>query len=123
MSISSSVSFPVIVSVAVVASCFILLCIYLRLKNKKGGENSVNTNSQIYVGNLSYRVSESHLREYFSSFGEIESLNVIKNHNTGRSRGFGFITFSSSDHAESALEYNGNEFEGRSLVVRIAKPK
>lgn len=90
------------------------------------GRASTKTSSgaqQVYVGNLSYRVKEYHLREFFSQFGEIKQLRIIKNHNTGRSKGFGFVTFSTSEAADKSLKSHGKDFEGRALVVRFAKPK
>ena len=77
--------------------------------------------SKIYVGNLSYNTTEDQLRDYFSQFGNIEDLKLIIDFQTGRSKGFGFITFSSSEEGKNALEANGAELDGRKLNVNTAK--
>jgi RNA recognition motif-containing protein len=105
---------------------FVVLAVVF--SNKKGVSGSTpeahdSSSNQVYVGNLSYRVREKHLRELFSSIGGIESLKVIKNHDTGRSKGFGFVTFETNAQLKQSLAYNGDDFEGRSLVVRVARPK
>lgn len=79
--------------------------------------------SQLYVGNLPYRMRERQLREFFEKFGSIDNIRIIKNHHNGRSKGFGFVTFSSDKEAQKALKTNGEMFEGRPMVVRIAKAK
>jgi len=78
---------------------------------------------KLYVGNLSYRVSEDQLRDYFGSFGEIVSAKIITDRFTGQSKGFGFVEFADKEGAESAIkELNGSSFEGRNIVVNEAKP-
>ena len=114
---------PVIVASAVGVFILLLLAVFFIKKNRAAGDESLSVNKQVYVGNLSYRVKEHHLREFFSCFGEIEKLKIIKNHNSGRSKGYGFITFKKESFANSSLGYNGKDFEGRALVVRIARPK
>ena len=114
-------------SILIFALCLItllLIVLYLVTRKRQGGSNTQDsTNNQVYVGNLSYRVKERDLRQLFESIGEIEHLKIIKNHNTGRSKGFGFVTFVSTSDAQDSLRLNGEDFEGRFLVVRIAKPK
>jgi len=80
-------------------------------------------NEQIYVGNLPYRVDETDLRGYFSRFGGIQAIKIIRNFKTGRSKGYAFVTYQSAKHAAKALAAHGRELDGRSLVVRIAKPR
>ena len=100
------------------------LFFYLTRQNKNSGElDAETTGNQVYIGNLSYRVRERHLREYFSDMGDIEHLRIIKDHGSGRSKGFGFITFKEAKGANKSLKLHGKDFEGRSLVVRIARPK
>lgn len=77
--------------------------------------------SKIYVGNLSYQTSEDDLRDFFGKFGSIEHLTIIMDRETGRSKGFGFITYSSSQEANAALEVNGQDLDGRTLKVNIAR--
>ena len=79
---------------------------------------------RIYVGNLSYSTSEEGLRAAFGEFGAVDTVDIIEDRNTGRSKGFGFIEMPSKDEAEKAItEMNGKEFMGRALKVNIAKPK
>lgn len=78
---------------------------------------------RIYVGNLPWSVTKDKLDELFSSFGEIEESLVVVNKYTGRSRGFGFVTFKNDADADKALaEMNEKEVDGRNLSVREAKP-
>ena len=78
---------------------------------------------RIYVGNLPWSVTKDKIDELFSSFGEIEESIVVVNKYTGRSRGFGFVTFKNDADADKALaEMNEKEVEGRNLSVREAKP-
>ena len=79
-------------------------------------------NTQLYVGNVSYRANESELREFFAGFGDVETVRVIKDRRTGRSKGFAFITFSDLDSASAALDAHEKDFAGRALIVRYAKP-
>ncbi|EKD77999.1 MAG: glycine-rich RNA-binding protein, partial [uncultured bacterium] len=77
--------------------------------------------SKIYVGNLSYNTTEDGLRDYFSQYGTIEEIKLIIDFNTGRSKGFGFITYGSAQDCENALAANGVELDGRKLKVNIAR--
>ncbi len=78
----------------------------------------------IYVGNLSYDAAEDDLRQAFESYGEVVSVNIIKNKNTGRSRGFGFVEMSTDEEGQSAVDgLNGSELAGRNLNVNIARPR
>ena len=76
---------------------------------------------KIYVGNLSYTTSEDELREFFSQYGNIEDIKLIIDFATGRSKGFGFITFGSARDCESAIAANGVDLGGRKLKVNIAR--
>ncbi len=78
----------------------------------------------IYVGNLSYRMSDSDLEAVFAKFGEVKSAKVIMDRETGRSKGFGFVEMETSIAGNEAIEsLNGNDCEGRSLRVNEAKPR
>jgi RNA recognition motif-containing protein len=78
----------------------------------------------IYVGNLSYEVSENDLTEVFEEYGTVSSSRVITDKYTGRSKGFGFVTMENTDEANQAIkELNGAVYEQRDMVVNQAKPK
>jgi RNA recognition motif-containing protein len=78
----------------------------------------------IYVGNLSYSLSESELRDAFAAYGEVSSVKVLMDRETGRSRGFGFVEMPNQSEAESAVaEVNGKEVGGRALRVNEARPR
>ena len=78
---------------------------------------------RIYVGNLPWSVTKDKLDELFSSFGEIEESLVVVNKYTGRSRGFGFVTFKNDADADKAVaEMDEKDVEGRNLRVREATP-
>ena len=78
----------------------------------------------IYVGNLSRETAEEDLRRVFESYGEVLSINVIKNGYTGDSRGFGFVEMSSEEDGEKAIAgSHGTELQGRALNVKEAHPR
>jgi RNA recognition motif-containing protein len=78
----------------------------------------------IYVGNLNYRVRENDLRSLLEQYGTVENVKVVKDRETGRSKGFGFVEITEDDAAQRAIgELNEKEFEGRHLVVKEALPK
>ena len=80
--------------------------------------------TKLYVGNLSFRVSNEDLLEHFSQAGSVESANVVMDRETGRSRGFGFVEMSNADEATAAIaQFNGEEYDGRNLVVNEARPR
>jgi len=78
----------------------------------------------IYVGNLSYEVTEEDLKESFEVFGEVETINVIKDNYSGRSKGFGFVEMSNNADAQSAINgLNDKELKGRTVKVNMARPR
>jgi RNA recognition motif-containing protein len=78
----------------------------------------------IYVGNLSYAVTEDDLRQAFGAFGQVASASIIKDKFTGQSKGFGFVEMPSKDEANAALSaMNGKEMGGRNLNVSEARPR
>ena len=78
----------------------------------------------LYVGNLSYDMSEENLRTQFAEYGEVQSAKIITDKFTGRSRGFGFVEMNSDDEGKKAMEeLNGKDVEGRQLVVNEARPR
>lgn len=78
----------------------------------------------IYVGNLSYRMTDSDLEAVFAQYGEVKSAKIIMDRETGRSKGFGFVEMETSLGGEKAIDaLNGNDCEGRTLRVNEAKPR
>nr|WP_211436410.1 RNA-binding protein [Campylobacter mucosalis] len=78
----------------------------------------------IYVGNLSYRMTESELRGAFEPFGEVVRAKIVKDRETNRSKGFGFVEMPDDDAAKRAIEeLNNKEVSGRALRVNEAKPR
>ncbi|MDY7037557.1 MAG: RNA-binding protein [Thermodesulfobacteriota bacterium] len=79
---------------------------------------------KIYVGNLSYEVTEMDLRQVFEPLGQIESVNIINDKYTGRSKGFGFVEMPGAGEGKAAIEaLNGKELKGRAIVVNVARPR
>jgi RNA recognition motif-containing protein len=79
---------------------------------------------KIYVGNLNFQTTEDGLRTAFSAYGEVQEVAVVTDRDTGRPRGFAFVTMPDDSQARAAIEaLNGNDFEGRSLNVNEARPK
>jgi len=79
---------------------------------------------QIYVGNMSYQTTEESITELFSKFGEVEKVTMIKDRETQRPKGFGFISMNDNAAATKAIEeLNQQEFEGRTLKINEAQPR
>ena len=79
---------------------------------------------KIYVGNLSYEVDEEALRLAFENFGQVDSIAIIKDKDSGRSKGFGFIEMESKDEGQSAIdELNGKELNGKAINVSEARAR
>ncbi|MEP1305683.1 MAG: RNA-binding protein [Balneola sp.] len=78
----------------------------------------------IYVGNLSYGVSEDNLREVFEAYGEVSSCKVITDKYSGRSKGFGFVEMDNDSEAQAAIDQlDGAEIDGREVRVNEARPR
>ncbi|MBV7334220.1 RNA-binding protein [Chloroflexi bacterium TSY] len=78
----------------------------------------------IYVGNISFQLTEDGLRTAFEEFGEVTSVNIITDRETGRSRGFGFVEMASATEGQAAIDgLNGVELDGRPLRVNEARPR
>jgi len=78
----------------------------------------------IYVGNLSYEVTEEDLQEAFKEFGQVESVKIIMDKYSGQSKGFGFVEMPSKAEGQSAIEgLNGKDLKGRTLNVNEARPR
>jgi cold-inducible RNA-binding protein len=79
---------------------------------------------KLYVGNLPYNTTEDDLRNLFSQYGGVDSVAVITDRETGRSKGFGFVEFGNDAEARSAIQaLSGQEYGGRALTVNEARPK
>lgn len=79
---------------------------------------------KIYVGNLSYDVTEEDLKAAIGQFGQVDSVTIIKDKYSGQSKGFGFVEMASSDEGQAAIDgLNGKELKGRSLNVNVARPR
>lgn len=75
----------------------------------------------IYVGNLSFSTTQEELENLFSQFGEVESVRIVRDRQTGRSRGFGFVEMNAEQGKIAIQELNGKEFGGRNILVNEAK--
>jgi RNA recognition motif-containing protein len=79
---------------------------------------------KIYVGNLSYEVTEEELKQAFEQLGQVESVSIISDKYSGRSKGFGFVEMPSKVEGQAAIEgLNGKELKGRALNVNEARPR
>jgi cold-inducible RNA-binding protein len=78
---------------------------------------------RIYVGNLSYQTTENDLTNLFEQAGQVESVNIITDRDTGRSKGFGFVEMSAEDADKAIAQLNGTEVDGRALTVNEARPR
>jgi len=79
---------------------------------------------KLYVGSISFNATEESLQDLFSSIGEVESVKIITDQDTGRSKGFGFVEMSSAEDAKKAIEQlNGTKFMERALIVNEARPQ
>jgi cold-inducible RNA-binding protein len=80
--------------------------------------------NKLFVGNLSSNTTETQLRDEFGAHGIVEEVNLLMDRDTGRPRGFGFITMNTSEEAQSAIgALNGKMVDGRALTVNVARPR
>lgn len=78
----------------------------------------------IYVGNLSYKMTDDDLGKLFSTFGSVSESKIVIDRETGRSKGFGFVEMPNQNEGDEAIrQLDGKEIEGRSIKVNVAKPK
>jgi cold-inducible RNA-binding protein len=79
---------------------------------------------RLFVGNLSYRTLETDLQDHFNEAGVVTSCNLMLDKYTGKSRGFAFVEYATTEEANRAVElFHGKEFQGRALTVNIARPR
>lgn len=80
--------------------------------------------NKLFVGNLPFAATQSDLEELFGQFGTVVSVNLITDRMSGRSKGFAFVEFEAEDAAQAAIEaLHGQDFQGRNLVVNVARPQ
>ncbi len=80
--------------------------------------------NKLFVGSLSWNTTEEDLKSLFAEAGEIEEVKIITDRETGRARGFGFVTFANSEDATTAIErFDGCELDGRNIKVNVAEDK
>jgi RNA recognition motif-containing protein len=80
--------------------------------------------NRIYVGNLSYQTTEEGLESTFGAYGPVNNVTIIRDRETGKSRGFGFVEMQDEENVQAAIEaLNGHEIDGRRLTVNVARPR
>lgn len=79
--------------------------------------------NKLFIGSLPWAITSDSLKELFAKYGDITEAIVITDRATGRSKGFGFVTFATAEAAQAALEMDKQQVEGRPIVVSMAKPK
>jgi len=84
---------------------------------------STNGGTTLYIGNLSYSITKTQLETAFENFGNITNSRIIRDRQTGRSKGFGFISFSRPSDANKALSMDGTELRGRQVRVSVANER
>jgi RNA recognition motif-containing protein len=77
---------------------------------------------RIYVGNLAFQTTETELNDLFRPFGDVESVSIITDRDTGRSKGFGFVAMNDDQATKAISELNGTQLNGRALTVNEARP-
>jgi RNA recognition motif-containing protein len=98
-------------------------CFEAKVVNRQRREKR-HTTVKLFIGGLSWSTSEDSLRAAFAEFGDVTEAIVVLDRETGRSRGFGFVTYSSDSSAQEAIErMNGSTLEGRTLVVNEARER
>jgi RNA recognition motif-containing protein len=78
---------------------------------------------RLYVGNLSYQTTEGDLTNLFEQVGQVNSVNVVTDRDTGRSKGFAFVEMGTEDADKAIAQFNGTEVNGRALTVSEARPR
>ena len=83
----------------------------------------MNPLGKLYIGNLPWRATEAELKEFFSTFGKVQSASIVTDRDTGRSRGFGFVEMDDADMPKALSGANGRDFGGRALRVSEARER
>ena len=85
---------------------------------------SHNMSNKLFVGNLSFDTTENNLQDTFAAHGTVQEVNLMMDRESGRPRGFGFVTMSTPEEAQAAIDgLNGKSIDGRALTVNVAKPR
>lgn len=79
--------------------------------------------NKLFVAKLPFAITSDALRDLFAQYGDIKEAIVITDRDTGKSKGFGFVTFANEEDAQKALDMDNQEVDGRPIVVKIAKPR
>jgi RNA recognition motif-containing protein len=88
------------------------------------GREIIKMNNKLYVGNLSFNTTQDTLQDAFSEHGTVLETHLVTDRETGRPRGFGFVTMNSDEEALAVIEaFNGKDMDGRELTVNVAKPR
>jgi RNA recognition motif-containing protein len=82
-----------------------------------------NMSKRIYVGNLSYQTTENDITTLFEQVGQVDSVSIITDRDTGRSKGFAFVEMANEDAEKAIAQFNGTEVNGRALTVNEARPR
>ncbi|GHE89957.1 RNA recognition motif domain-containing protein [Thalassotalea profundi] len=110
---------PILVSVIAFISA-IIFPLFFNKANNSSASTEVKT---LYVGNLPYRANEGSVRALFSEYGQVHSVRLMKDKQTGKRRGFGFVEISANDAKNTIAKLNDSEFQQRTLKVREAKER
>ena len=110
---------PLLVSLIAFVSAIIFPLFF----NKTNNSNASTEVKTLYVGNLPYRANEGSVRALFSEYGQVHSVRLMKDKQTGKRRGFGFVEISADDANEAIAKLNDSEFQQRTLKVRQAKER
>ncbi len=117
---------PAIIAAFVFVSAFVAPLITNVTGDSHSTSSSTDSNDDLktlYVGNLPYRANETAVRELFSTYGNVESVRLMKDKHTGKRRGFGFVEMSANDLDKAISALNDSEFQQRTLKVREAKER
>ena len=94
------------------------------LEKAVGQDRQNHMSTKLFVGNLSFNTTEHGLQDAFSAYGTVTEANLMMDRATGRARGFGFVTMSTPEEAQKAIEgLNGKTVDGRSITVNLARPR
>ena len=94
------------------------------LENEVNRTEKHHMSNKLFVGNLSFNTTENDLNDAFAAFGTVTEANLMMDRATNRPRGFGFVTMSSAEEAQKAIDgLNGKDMDGRALTVNVARPR
>ncbi|NOU53084.1 RNA-binding protein [Pseudoalteromonas sp. JBTF-M23] len=117
---SIQVSTPIVFAIGIIIGGF---AVAFSTSQPPSGDKSEVTTKTLYVGNLPYKANEGVVRELFAQQGQVFSVRLLKDKNTGKRRGFGFVEMAEKDADNAISQLNDKEFQQRTLKVRAAKQK